>query len=1364
MNSKIISKTRKLEDRYRKIANKKQLSKTGNVNESDEVKLLNDASLLGTELESVIMSVSDNEFIKNKHQRLTKLGKSKESINLVLNKLTTDIKQSIVQSTIEKQNSNSNRNNNRNQFSMHKFFSARDVLSKINPELLSEVEQSLDTKVDEPSPSLLNKNNKVNERNDYIIEKAEENASKERIDVSVNLDDPVYEPIKLNVREDENSIHKISENNEKIYSTLMSMGEVQMANHLHTMMERVKIGPKYKYVSEINENTKQLKSVNDSNSNIEKSLNEIRLSLKTKQDTDIEREEAIEGVLVNEIVAEQSEEYITEENGGSFLEKMLGMMFGTGLLRLLMGAAGKGILFLAKGILVPAMGWLLRSLTSGISTLFNKLLSGPMAIFQALRDKVYKFIDVTFDKFKNGFNVLKNTVKNIPSLIDDKIKVVKDFLSNKITEVTKRISNIAKAVKGIISKIPGLSVFSKLLGEDKPKLSNSKQVPSKKGFLGRAVDSAVDSAKGAAGKVKDTVVAGGKAVYAAGGKAVDWSKGKLATVRKSISDVAAKVGSKFSPIPKKLTDHVARSGGIPAKTGVMAKLGKFAKVLRPIPFLGQALMVGFAAKAAENGWNNAGELYGVSQDDVSAPGKAASAVGALVKDLLWPIPINQSTVASVALSLTGSSVTKGGNPLKSNYKEGVMGDVSQFEGSPDDDFQPSGFSDEELLTFKPSTFKDSFSSFNPSDAFGSPAGDYSTKNTPKNLSGKSIMDTMFDGDTHPIRTPSDSGLMNSSLIGVVSAKYESGNKGVHTVSSGRGDPGGVSYGAYQLASKTGTMTTFLNSSNGSQYREQFSGTKPGTEAFNNIYAKIAAQDPQGFNEAQHLFIKRTHYDPVASIASSLGINTSNRAIQEALWSQSVQHGRKGNIKILNGAMKLANPDNNSDMLRAIYNSRSNYVRGLSINSDTKSSILNRYNNELNDVLSISGSISGSTGSDSETIVMEPEVPVKVVDTQSIMYDNSDIPVVPDYLANPKPFSVPESLNTTTKDLMRVESKTPLMMQGVQGAKAVKLTKPEDAMEHDPREDVESHEFTQPTKGDGVNLKVLQDKYISLYAPWNPDFDGLRPETKKRFLGMAKEFFETTGNKIQVNSAFRSIEKQQELWDNRDKNSNPVAKPGGSIHNFGMALDIQSDQVKALKSSGLLQKYGFGTPVKNDPPHIEDITVDRDSIRSQETNEVDKTNVTVSPSFGTPYDGESADYADSKTDVLSELGLDSAKILEAFKETYSQSTSKGTSKSTRNNKPVVDSINDPINDIVTKPINNKTKSQAEMDSIINSTEELVQSENTVIYDYIDKVTNQLTNQIQETINNNTVINNATKETSELFSINNNEYYPEDILRY
>src|SRR6185503_8897206 len=46
-------------------------------------------------------------------------------------------------------------------------------------------------------------------------------------------------------------------------------------------------------------------------------------------------------------------------------------------------------------------------------------------------------------------------------------------------------------------------------------------------------------------------------------------------------------------------------------------------------------------------------------------------------------------------------------------------------------------------------------------------------------------------------------------LGELSAKYETGGRGPGVVSTGSGDPGGVSYGSYQMASKMGTVVRFV---------------------------------------------------------------------------------------------------------------------------------------------------------------------------------------------------------------------------------------------------------------------------------------------------------------------------------------------------------------------------------------------------------------------------------------------------------------------------------------------------------------------------------------------------------------------------
>ena len=94
------------------------------------------------------------------------------------------------------------------------------------------------------------------------------------------------------------------------------------------------------------------------------------------------------------------------------------------------------------------------------------------------------------------------------------------------------------------------------------------------------------------------------------------------------------------------------------------------------------------------------------------------------------------------------------------------------------------------------------------------------------------------------------------------------------------------------------------------------------------------------------------------------------------------------------------------------------------------------------------------------------------------------------------------------------------------------------------------------------------------------FGQLLPSVQAQFLEMAKAYNQMTGKKLQVNSAFRSPDEQVSV----DSGGNPKAAAGKSLHNFGRAIDIQSDQRAYLESEGLLTKYGF-RPLAGDPPHI-----------------------------------------------------------------------------------------------------------------------------------------------------------------------------------
>src|SRR5215211_8388916 len=83
----------------------------------------------------------------------------------------------------------------------------------------------------------------------------------------------------------------------------------------------------------------------------------------------------------------------------------------------------------------------------------------------------------------------------------------------------------------------------------------------------------------------------------------------------------------------------------------------------------------------------------------------------------------------------------------------------------------------------------------------------------------------------PATTPSAAaGALGQALadaLGALSAKYETGGRGPGTVSTGSGDPGGVSYGSYQMASKMGVPARFITEP-GFQWLQDFKGLTAGS--------------------------------------------------------------------------------------------------------------------------------------------------------------------------------------------------------------------------------------------------------------------------------------------------------------------------------------------------------------------------------------------------------------------------------------------------------------------------------------------------------------------------------------------------------
>lgn len=101
---------------------------------------------------------------------------------------------------------------------------------------------------------------------------------------------------------------------------------------------------------------------------------------------------------------------------------------------------------------------------------------------------------------------------------------------------------------------------------------------------------------------------------------------------------------------------------------------------------------------------------------------------------------------------------------------------------------------------------------------------------------------------------------------------------------------------------------------------------------------------------------------------------------------------------------------------------------------------------------------------------------------------------------------------------------------------------------------------------------------------------MNPTLLKQFYGMVEEFGKLTGKKVSVNDGFRTYEDQVAM---KQKYGDRAAAPGNSLHEFGLALDVDSATLNEMDKMGLMRKYGFTRPVGGEPWHLEPAGIQTD---------------------------------------------------------------------------------------------------------------------------------------------------------------------------
>ncbi len=147
--------------------------------------------------------------------------------------------------------------------------------------------------------------------------------------------------------------------------------------------------------------------------------------------------------------------------------------------------------------------------------------------------------------------------------------------------------------------------------------------------------------------------------------------------------------------------------------------------------------------------------------------------------------------------------------------------------------------------------------------------------------------------------------LEADMLGQLCRRYESGDPG--SISTGVGDAGGKSYGAYQFSSAYDKPRDFFqwcqNSGsytyNGFGVRLSEAYEKDGGygENFDKTWKKLAQENYEGFFRAQQTYVGLNYYEPtVAALEQNIpGFDMSNYsiALRNVIWSRSVQLGQGG---------------------------------------------------------------------------------------------------------------------------------------------------------------------------------------------------------------------------------------------------------------------------------------------------------------------------------------------------------------------------------------------------------------------------------------------------------------------------------------
>ena len=192
-------------------------------------------------------------------------------------------------------------------------------------------------------------------------------------------------------------------------------------------------------------------------------------------------------------------------------------------------------------------------------------------------------------------------------------------------------------------------------------------------------------------------------------------------------------------------------------------------------------------------------------------------------------------------------------------------------------------------------------------------------------------------------------------IGKLSARFESGGDGIAAIGYDR--TGGTSYGKYQIASKVGSMSSFLSflDSEAPDLSKRLRQAGPANTGSRGgkmpaEWKAIAKEQPERFEQLQEAYIHKTHYKPALdAIEQRTGLDSSSlsAAMREVIWSTAVQHGPAGATRIFAQADNMSGSSDSASYERKLISNVYNLRAGQfgSSTSQVRDAVRSRFRQE-----------------------------------------------------------------------------------------------------------------------------------------------------------------------------------------------------------------------------------------------------------------------------------------------------------------------------------------------------------------------------------------------------------------------------------